>query len=62
MSLGCSSMAEQTKEQLMLKRAAARAIGRALREEYEPQQQQTSDHLRQLLSKLESKGKHNKEE
>jgi len=55
-------MAEQTKEQLMLRRAAARAIGHALRQEYEPEQQQTSDHLRQLLSKLESKSKHNKEE
>jgi hypothetical protein len=55
-------MAEQTKEQLMLWRAAVRAIGRALRQEYEPKQAQTSDHLRQLLSKLDSKRKHNKEE
>jgi hypothetical protein len=61
-SLSCSIMAEQTKEQLMLWRAAVRAIGRALRQEYEPKQEQTSDHLRQLLSKLDSKRKHNKEE
>jgi hypothetical protein len=52
-------MANQTKEQAMLWSAALKAIGRALRHEFERQQQEMPDRIRQLLAQLE---KHKPEE
>jgi hypothetical protein len=49
-------MANEQKEQLMLCQAAVKAIGRALSDEFEPQQE-APDHIRQLLAQLENESK-----
>jgi hypothetical protein len=49
------------KEQQELWAAAAKAIGRILRNEFEPKQHEMPDHMRQLLALLdEEKRKHEK--
>jgi hypothetical protein len=52
-----SGMNEQNKkEQAMLWRAAVMALGRALRHEYESQQEEMPEHMRQLVIQLEMAG------
>jgi hypothetical protein len=52
---------ENKEEQLMLWRAALMALGIALRREYEKKQEETPEHMRQLLTQLETAGKPKKE-
>jgi hypothetical protein len=48
-------MVNETKEQLMVRRAAIMAVGRALRHELEGEQpHRLPDHIRKLLDRLES--------
>jgi hypothetical protein len=57
-----SDMNDQTKdEQVMLWRAAVMALGRALRHEYESKQEEIPEHMRQLVTQLETAGKPKKE-
>jgi hypothetical protein len=51
-------MNDQNKEeQVMLWRAAVIALGRALRHEYENKQEEMPEHMRQLVTQLETTGK-----
>ena len=55
-------MNDQNKEeQVMLWRAAVMALGRALRHEYENKQEEMPEHMRQLVTQLETAGKPKKE-
>jgi hypothetical protein len=50
-------MCEQNKqEQLMLRRAAVMAFGRALRHEYEAKHEEIPEHMRRLVTQLETAG------
>jgi hypothetical protein len=50
-------MENHTKEQKLLWEAAVRAIGRALKRDFECEQKNVPDRMRQLLAELEAKGK-----
>jgi len=52
-----TEMNNQAKEQLILWRAAVMALGRTLRREFECDQQDVTDRMRQLLAELENKEK-----
>jgi hypothetical protein len=54
-------MAIDREEQTMLWKAAVKAIGRALKQEFQPKEQEMPDNLQELLSQLEAKGKPNNE-
>jgi len=45
----------------MLWQAAVKAIGRALKHEFQAKEQEMPDNLQELLSQLEAKGKPNNE-
>jgi hypothetical protein len=50
-------MYEQNKEeQLMLWRAAVMALGRALRHDYETKHEEVPEHMRRLVTQLETAG------
>jgi hypothetical protein len=49
-------MATDREEQTMLWKAAVKAIGRALKQEFQTQRQEMPDNLQKLLSQLETKG------
>jgi hypothetical protein len=53
---------ENKEEQVMLWRAAVMALGRALRQEYEQKQEEMPEHMRQLVTQLETAGKPKNEE
>ena len=48
---------ENKKEQEMLWRAAVMAVGRALRHEYENKPEEMPEHMRELVTQLETAGK-----
>ena len=52
-----SDMENHTKEQQLLWDAAVRAIGRALKHDFECKQQNLPVRMRELLAELEAKGK-----
>jgi hypothetical protein len=54
-------MATDREEQTMLWKAAVKAIGRALKQEFQTKQQRMPDNIQQLLSQLEAKGNPNDE-
>ena len=57
-----SGMNDQNKEeQVLLWRAAVMALGRALRHEYENKQEEMPEHMRELVTQLETAGKPKKE-
>jgi len=45
----------------MLWKAAVKAIGRALKQEFQAKEQKMPDNIQELLSRLEAKGKPNNE-
>jgi hypothetical protein len=45
---------QKNKEQVMLRRAAVRALGRALRHEFESRQEEMPEHMRRLVTQLET--------
>jgi hypothetical protein len=53
---------QNSKEQVMLWRAAVMALGRALRHEYESKEKEMPEHMRQLVAELETVGEAKKEE
>jgi hypothetical protein len=50
-------MAIDREEQTMLWKAAVKAIGRALEQEFQAKEQKMPDNIQELLSQLEAKGK-----
>jgi hypothetical protein len=48
-------MATDRDEQTMLWKAAVKAIGRALKQEFQTKQQRMPDNIQELLSRLEAK-------
>jgi glycine/serine hydroxymethyltransferase len=48
-------------EQTMLRKAAAKAIARALKQEFQTKEQRMTDNIQELLSQLEAKGNPNNE-
>jgi hypothetical protein len=50
-------MAIDREEQTMLWKAAVKAIGRALKQEFQAKEQKIPDNIQELLSQLEAKGK-----
>jgi hypothetical protein len=48
---------QNKKEQEMLWRAAIMAVGRALRHEYENKREEMPEHMRELVTQLETAGK-----
>jgi hypothetical protein len=48
-------------EQTMLRKAASKAIGRALKQEFQTKEQRMPDNIQELLSRLEAKGNPNNE-
>jgi hypothetical protein len=54
-------MATDREEQTMLWKAAVKANGRALKQEFQTKQQRMPDNIQQLLSQLEAKGNPNDE-
>jgi hypothetical protein len=50
-------MADDRKEQAMLRRDAISAIGRILRNEFKAKQQEIPEHIRRVLDQLETAGK-----
>jgi hypothetical protein len=52
---------QNKKEQVMLWRAAVMALGRALRHEYQNKQEAMPEHMRELVTQLETAGKPKKE-
>jgi hypothetical protein len=48
---------QNKEEQVVLWRAAIVAIGRALRHEYENKQEEMPEHMRELITQLETAGK-----
>jgi len=48
-------MVNETKEQFVLWQAALTAIGRALRHEFDCDQQQVPNHIRQVLAQFDEK-------
>jgi hypothetical protein len=54
-------MATDREEQTMLWKAAVKAIGRALKQEFQAKEQKMPDNIQELLSRLEAKGKPNNE-
>jgi hypothetical protein len=55
-------MTTDTKEQRLLWEAALRAIGRALKHEFENERQEVPDRISRLLVELEAKGKTTRED
>jgi hypothetical protein len=55
-------MENHTKEQQLLWDAAVRAIGRALKRDFECEQQNVPARMRELLAELEPKGKPKRED
>jgi hypothetical protein len=49
-------MAIDREEQTMLWKAAVKAIGRALKQEFQTKEQRVPDNIQELLSQLEAKG------
>jgi hypothetical protein len=49
-------MATDRDEQTMLWKAAVKAIGRALKQEFQTKEQRMPDNIQELLSQLEAKG------
>jgi hypothetical protein len=49
-------MANDREEQTMLWKAAIKAIGRALKQEFQTKEQEMPDNIQKLLSELEAKG------
>jgi hypothetical protein len=49
-------MATDREEQTMLWKAAVKAIGRALKQEFQAKEQKMPDNIQELLSQLEAKG------
>jgi hypothetical protein len=47
---------EKNKEQVMVRRAAVMALGRALRHEFESRQEEMPEHMRRLVTELETAG------
>jgi hypothetical protein len=47
---------QKNKEQVMVRRAAVMALGRALRHEFESRQEEMPEHMRQLVAELETAG------
>jgi hypothetical protein len=47
---------QNNKEQVMLWRAAVMALGRALRHEFESRQEEMPEHIRRLVTELETVG------
>jgi hypothetical protein len=43
-------------EQTMLRKAATKAIGRALKQEFQTKEQRMPDNIQELVSQLEGKG------
>jgi hypothetical protein len=56
-AVNCDMNSENKEEQAVLWQAAVVAIGRALRHEYENQQEEMPEHRRQLVTQLEISGK-----
>jgi hypothetical protein len=54
-------MANDRDEQTMLWQAAVKAIGRALEQEFQTEEQKMPDNIQKLLSQLETKGNPNNE-
>jgi hypothetical protein len=54
-------MATDRDEQTMLWKAAVKAIGRALRQEFQTKEQEMPDNLQKLVSQLEANGNPNDE-
>jgi len=54
-------MATDREEQARLWKAAIKAIGRALEQEFQTKEQEMPDNIQKLLSRLEAKGNHNNE-
>jgi hypothetical protein len=54
-------MAIDREEQTMLWKAAVKAIGRALKQEFQAKEQKMPDNIQRLLSQLEAKGNPNNE-
>jgi hypothetical protein len=50
-------MNDQNKKEDLLWRAAIMAIGRALRHKYENEQEEMPEHMRELVTQLETAGK-----
>ena len=57
-----SDMENHTREQQLLWEAATRAIGRALKHDFECEQQNVPDRIQQLLAELEAKGRPERED
>ena len=57
-----SDMENHTREQQLLWEAATRAIGRALKHDFECEQQNVPDRMRELLAELEAKGRPKRED
>jgi hypothetical protein len=49
-------MATDREEQTMLWKAAVKAIGRALKQEFQTKEKEMPDNIKELLSQLEAKG------
>jgi hypothetical protein len=49
-------MATDKEEQTMLRKAATKAIGRALKQEFQTKEKEMPDNIKELLSQLEDKG------
>jgi hypothetical protein len=54
-------MATDREEKTMLRKAATKAIGRALKQEFQTKEKEMPDNIKELLSQLEAKGKPNDE-
>jgi hypothetical protein len=47
---------QNNKEQVLVRRAAVMALGRALRHEFESRQEEMPEHMRRLVTELETAG------